>query len=203
MMRNYIPAIAIAGGITFMLLWGMQALIIGGDSAFTDAPKGRVLDFVRVKQETVTEVKKRKPKKPPKPQEPPPPMEQPQMAQTNPNTTSTQMSFNTDIAADVGLKGGLSLDSGDGDYLPIVKVNPIYPRRAQSRGIEGFVIVEFTVTKTGAVRNPVVVEAQPEGIFERSALDAAVKFKYKPRVVDGEPVEVGGVQNKITFKLGG
>jgi len=202
-MRNYIPAIAIAGGITFMLLWGMQALIVGGENAFTDAPKGRVLDFVRVKNESVTEVKKRKPQKPAKPQEPPPPMEQPQMAQANPNAAASQMTFDTNISADVGLKGGLALDSGDGDYLPIVKVNPIYPRRAQSRGIEGFVIVEFTVTKSGAVRSPVVVEAQPEGIFERSALDAAVKFKYKPRVVDGEAVEVGGVQNKITFKLGG
>lgn len=202
-MRNYIPAVLIAAGITFLLLWGMQALIVGGQNAMTDAPKGRVLDFVRVKQEEVVETKKRKPTKPPKPKEPPPPMEQPQMAQTNPNATATAMSFESDIAADVGLEGGLSLDSGDGEYLPIVKVAPIYPRRAQSRGIEGYVIVEFVVTKTGAVSNPVVVEAQPQGIFEKAALEAAVKFKYKPRVVDGEPVEVAGVQNKITFKLGG
>lgn len=202
-MRNYIPAFFIAGAVTFFLLWGMQALLAMGEGVASEAPKGRVLDFVRVKQESVTEVKKRKPKKPPKPQEPPPPMEQPQLAQANPNATTQQMSFDTDISADIGLKGGLSLDSGDGEYLPIVKVAPIYPRRAQSRGIEGYVIVEFTVAKNGAVRNPVVVEAQPEGIFEKAALDAAAKFKYKARVVDGEPVEVAGVQNKITFKLGG
>lgn len=202
-MRNYIPAFFIAGAVTFFLLWGMQALLAMGEGVASEAPKGRVLDFVRVKQESVTEVKKRKPKKPPKPQEPPPPMEQPQLAQANPNATTQQMSFDTDISADIGLKGGLSLDSGDGEYLPIVKVAPIYPRRAQSRGIEGYVIVEFVVAKNGAVKNPVVVEAQPEGIFEKAALDAAAKFKYKARVVDGEPVEVAGVQNKITFKLGG
>ena len=202
-MRNYIPAFFIAGAVTFFLLWGMQALLAMGEGVQSDAPKGRVLDFVRVKQESVTEVKKRKPKKPPKPQEPPPPMEQPQLAQANPNATNQQMSFDTDISADIGLKGGLSLDSGDGEYLPIVKVAPIYPRRAQSRGIEGFVIVEFTVAKNGAVKNPTVVNAQPEGIFEKAALEAAAKFKYKARVVDGEPVEVAGVQNKITFKLGG
>lgn len=202
-MRNYIPAFFVAGAVTFFLLWGMQALLAMGEGVQSDAPKGRVLDFVRVKQESVTEVKKRKPKKPPKPQEPPPPMEQPQLAQANPNATNTQMTFDTDISADIGLKGGLSLDSGDGEYLPIVKVAPIYPRRAQSRGIEGFVIVEFTVAKNGAVKNPTVVDAQPEGIFEKAALEAASKFKYKARVVDGEPVEVAGVQNKITFKLGG
>ena len=71
--RNYILAAVIAFGVAFLLLWGMQALIKSGDGAFTEPPKGRVLDFVRVKQESVTEVKKRKPKKPPKPQEPPPP----------------------------------------------------------------------------------------------------------------------------------
>lgn len=201
-MRNYIPAILLAAGITFLLLWGMQALIVGGQSAFTDAPKGRVLDFVRVKQEQSTETKKRKPKKPPKPKDPPPPLEQPQLAQANPNANATQLSFASNIAADVGLKGGLSLDSGDGEYLPIVKVAPIYPRRAQSRGIEGYVIVEFIVSKNGSVKAPNVVEAKPEGIFEKAALDAASKFKYKPRVVDGEPVEVAGVQNKITFQLG-
>lgn len=201
-MRNYIPALMIAGTITFLLLWGMQALIVGGDSAFTDAPKGRVIDFVRVKQETVVETKKRKPQKPPKPQDPPPPMVQPQMAQSNPNATASQMTFESNIAADVGLTGGLSLDSGDGEYLPIVKVAAVYPRRAQSRGIEGYVIVEFTVSKSGAVKDPKVVESKPEGIFERSALEAAAKFKYKPRVVDSQAVEVSGVQNKITFQLG-
>lgn len=202
-MRYYFPAVVFAGAITFLLLWGMQALLTMGEGVLTDAPKGHVLDFVRVKQESVTEVKKRKPQKPPKPQEPPPPMEQPQLAQADPNASTAQLSFDTDISADIGLQGGLSLDSGDGEYLPIVKVSPIYPRRAQSRGIEGYVIVEFTVAKNGSVKDPVVVEAKPQGVFERAALDAALKFKYKARVVDGQPVEVAGVQNKITFKLGG
>ncbi|MFT7505744.1 MAG: protein TonB, partial [Gammaproteobacteria bacterium] len=59
----------------------------------------------------------------------------------------------------------------------------------------------FTVNKTGAVQNPVVVEANPQGIFEQAALDAVVKFKYKPRVINGEPTAVTGVQNRITFEI--
>ena len=62
-------------------------------------------------------------------------------------------------------------------------------------------VVEFTVTRQGTVRDPVVVQAEPEGIFEQSALDAVMKFKYKPRVIDGEPVEVEGVQNRMTFEM--
>ncbi|SVD91537.1 uncharacterized protein METZ01_LOCUS444391, partial [marine metagenome] len=88
----------------------------------------------------------------------------------------------------------------DGEYLPIVKVAPIYPARAASRGLEGYVILEFTVTRAGTVRDVFVVEST-SSIFERAATTAAYKFKYKPRVIDGEPVEVPGVRNKITFVL--
>ena len=89
----------------------------------------------------------------------------------------------------------------DGEYLPIVKVNPQYPRRAQTRGIEGYVIVEYWVTKTGAVRDPVVIDAKPPGIFNRAAINAALKYKYKPKVINGEPVDVPGVKTRITFEM--
>ena len=105
------------------------------------------------------------------------------------------------VAIEVGPGFGIASGSVDGDYLPIVKVAPVYPRRAIERGIEGYVIVMFTVTKTGAIKDPVIVEAQPPTIFNRSALAAARKFKYKPRIVNGEPIEVRGVLNKITFIL--
>ncbi len=59
------------------------------------------------------------------------------------------------------------------------------------------------MTKQGTVRDPKVVTAEPEAIFDRAALDAALKFKYKPRVVNGEAVEVAGVQNKISFQING
>lgn len=201
--NRYLLAIGLAVAMTIALLWGMQTLIAGGNEALSEAPKGNVLDFIRLKKEETVAKKERKPQKPPKPQTPPPPMQQPQMSNTNPNVNAVSTSFSADIQADTGLTGGLSLGSSDGEYLPIVKVAPIYPRRAQSRGIEGYVIVEFTVSKTGAVIDPVVVEANPESIFDRAALDAAVKFKYKPRVVDGEPMEVAGVQNKISFEIDG
>ncbi len=200
---RYGIALTLAVVMTFIILWAMQTLITGGNNAMTEPPKGNVLDFIRLKKEENIVKKDRKPQKPPKPKEPPPPLEQPQMQQTPTAQQGINTNFATNIQAKASLSSGLSLGGGDGDYLPIVKVAPIYPRRAQARGIEGYVIVEFTVSKNGAVKNPFVVEAKPEGIFDRAALDAALKFKYKPRVVDGIAVEVAGVQNKISFEIDG
>jgi len=63
------------------------------------------------------------------------------------------------------------------------------------------VLLEFVVTRTGSVRDVVIIESKPPGIFDRAALQAAAKFKYKPKVVNGEPIDVAGVQNRITFEL--
>ncbi|MFC4700391.1 energy transducer TonB [Glaciecola siphonariae] len=202
-MFRIVIALVLAAAITLGLFFLMQSLIKSGGSALTEPPRGSVLDFVRVKQDEQVEQKERKPKKPPKPQEPPPQMETPQMEASTPDGDGGGMDFSSDISNDIGLDGGLALESGDGEYVPITKVAAVYPRRALQRGIQGYVIVEFTVTKTGAVRDPVVVEAEPEGIFEQVAMDAVLKFKYKPRVINGEPTEVSGVQNRVTFKIDG
>ncbi|WP_137165870.1 energy transducer TonB [Salinimonas lutimaris] len=202
-MPRFIIAFFVSLAITLGLFFLMQSLIKMGGSALTEPPQGSVLDFVRVKQEETVEQKDRKPRKPPKPKEQPPQMQPQQMDSPSPDAEGTSMDFSADVGNDVALDGGLALESGDGEYLPIVKVSPVYPRRALQRGIEGFVIVEFTVTKQGTVKNPIVVEANPEGIFEQAAMDAAMKFKYKPRVVNGEATEVSGVQNRITFQIDG
>jgi protein TonB len=88
----------------------------------------------------------------------------------------------------------------DAEYMPIVRVVPMYPRQAALLGIEGYVIVKFTVTTTGAVRDAVIVEST-NAIFNRAAVQAASKFKYKPRLVDGQPVEVHDVHTKLTFEF--
>lgn len=89
----------------------------------------------------------------------------------------------------------------DSEYLPLVKVQPRYPTEALKNGIEGYVIVQFEVRTDGTTKNIVVVESSPEGVFDEAAMDAAEEFQYQPRIVDGEPVDVRGVQNKITFEI--
>ena len=183
---------------TFFLFLVMQALIKSDKSPFDDAISGRIVDFVRVEEEMAIETKLRKPKPPPPPDEPPPnkPKAQFESATDSQGIDISQINVEVDLNIDHG--AGFT---SDGEYLPIVKVAPVYPRRAQTRGIEGYVLLEFVVTRTGAVRDPVVLESKPPGIFDRAAVNAALKFKYKPKVVNGEPIDVAGVRNRITFEL--
>ena len=195
---RYIFGVVVGAVATFALFFLMQALIKSDRSPFTDAVKGKIVDFVRLQQDQELITKTRKPEPPPPPDEPPPDMPTPEFDSSDVSQGVDIGAVNVDVDVNVSGTGGFS---SDGEYLPIVKVAPIYPRRAQSRGITGYVLLEFVVTETGAVRDPVVVEAKPPGIFDRAAINAALKFKYKPKVVNGEPVEVAGVRNLIKFEL--
>ena len=198
MLARYGIGIAASAVITFLLFLLMQALIKSDKSALTESPSISLTEFVRVDEEEELQVKDRKPKPPPPPDEPPPDMPKPDFDNSNVSQGIDIGAVNVNVNLNVGGAGGYS---SDGEYLPIVKVNPQYPRRAQQRGVEGYVILEFVVTKTGAVRDPVVIEADPKNFFEREAIKAALKFKYKPKVVNGEAIDVAGVRNKITFEL--
>ena len=196
-MIRHIVGVLAGAVVTFGLLWLMRSVIANPDAATDSGIKGRVLDFVQVQEDQDVIIKNRVIKPPPPPVEPPPNMPKP--------TFDTDVSVGVDIGAvdvnvDVDLSGTGGFSS-DGEYLPIVKVLPIYPRRAQSRGISGYVLLQFVVTATGTVRDPVVIEAKPPGIFDRAAINAALKFKYKPKVVNGSPIEVAGVRNLIKFDL--
>ena len=197
MVLRYSVAIGLGAVATFGLLMLMRAVIADPKPAEDTGIRGEILDFVRLVQDREVVIKDRRAKPPPPPDEPPPNQPRPDI-----NTAATVGAEITNVQVNVEVDaGGLGDFSGDGEYLPIVKVAPIYPRRALTRNIEGYVLLEFVVTATGAVRNPVVLEAKPPGFFERAAIQAALKFKYKPKVIDGEPIEVSGVQNLIKFEM--
>jgi len=197
MIARYALSISIGAAITFALLFLMQLLIATGRGALTEAATFRMNDFVRVERNEVIETRQQKPEKPPEP-EVPPELPAPSNTDNFDNSMAVSLSapsLNTGI--NIGI-GGFGVS--DGEYLPIVKVAPVYPSRAASRGLEGKCIVEFTVTRTGAVQDVFVVECS-SSLFERASTQAASKFKYKPRVIDGEPVDVVGVQHLITFLM--
>lgn len=79
---------------------------------------------------------------------------------------------------------------------------PEYPLRQAEKGIEGYVVVGFSVASSGAVYDAFIIEAEPKGAFERSALKAIMKFKYKPKVVDGKPVNTEGLRYQFTYEMG-
>jgi protein TonB len=187
--------------VTLSLFWVMQYLIATADRSLNEDSAGNLLDFVRVKRDETIERRQLKPEKPPPPDAPPPQPPTPQLDNLNPNAEKIAISA-VPVETDIEMTGGFSLGVGEGDYLPIVKVAPIYPNRALTRGIEGFCVVQYTVTSLGTIKDPVIVESQcTSSLFHRASLNAALKFKYKPRVIDGEAVEVPGVQNKFTYEI--
>ena len=193
-------AACFAGAITLGLFVLMTVLIYSNQKGPNEEETIKIADITLPKTTVEERYETVKPDKPEEPDVPPPP-DVPQQDLDTPDADLSGLKIAAPSAkTDLNVKG-VGGFSGDGEYLPIVKVQPVYPRRALQRGIEGYVIVEFTVTKSGAVRDPFVVEADPANIFDRAALKAASKFKYKPRVIDGEPIEVPGVQNKITFAI--
>ena len=187
--------------ITAGLFWMMQYLINTADRDLNEGAAGHLVDFVRLKRDENIQRRQLKPKKPPPPDSPPPQPPTPQLENLNPNAEKIAISA-VPVETDIEMSGGFSLGVGDGDYLPIVKVAPIYPQRALSRGIEGYCVVQYTVTRKGTIRDPVVIESMcTSSLFQRASLQAALKFKYKPRVIDGQAVEVPGVQNKFTYEI--
>ena len=199
--QDPITRIAAAGFLsiftTFGILWVMQILIATGEGAITSKYEGRFVDFVKIKKDESLDKKNAKPKKPPEPEEPPPePEQQMDDIDTSMDTVSIgSVDANMDVAAGIG-----GFNAGEGEYLPIVKVAPIYPNRALSRGIEGYCIIEFVVTRNGTTANGKVIECT-SSLFAKASLKASSKFKYKPRVINGTPIDVPGVQHKITFEL--
>ena len=140
-----------------------------------------------------------------RPETPPAPPETPQITDevvvevVDPGRFTPQFPAQRDATLEVGL-------TQPGDYLPIVKVAPQYPRTALKRGMEGEVVVSFTVTRTGATRNVTVLQANtldgtPTSVFNSAAIKAAERFKYKPRIENGTPLEVHGVKNRFIFSL--
>jgi len=177
----------------------MQLLIVTGKTALTDPRERHKLEFVRVKRNENLNVDDIIPEKPPKPPETPPETPPQDMDNVNPDAPTINIAPPTLVAnTDIGGPGGMNI--AEGDYLPIVRVAPVYPARALSRGLEGFVDLSFTVTTAGTVRDPIVLQST-SSLFERAAVRAVLKFKYKPRVVDGVPVDVPGVKTRISFQL--
>lgn len=199
MIGRYAFSVAIGVVVTLSLLFVMQLLIATGKTALTKPRDRTKLEFVRVKRNEALNIADFTPEKPPKPPETPPETPPQDMDSMDPNAPTINIAPPAvATGTDIGGPGGMNI--AEGDYLPIVRVAPVYPARALSRGLEGYVDMSFTVTQAGTVRDPIVLFST-SSLFDRAALRAVLKFKYKPRVVDGVPVDVPGVKTRISFQI--
>jgi protein TonB len=199
MLGRYAFSIVVGSAVTLSLLFIMQVLIASGEEALSKPRERHLLEFVRVRRNENVNAEDVTPDKPPKPPEVPPEVPPQDLDNIDPNAPTINVPPPS-VAQNIDIGGPGGMNIAEGDYLPIVRVAPVYPARAQSRGLEGYVDMSFTVTSTGTVIDPIVVFST-SGLFERAASRAVLKFKYKPRVVDGIPVNVPGVKTRITFKM--
>ncbi len=192
----------LAGMVTSGLFWTMQRLIAAPDGTLDATQRVYSVDFVKVAPKKHQQRPRVKPERPPPPITPPP---KPSPLKLTPIVQDAQnrLIAAINVAPDINLSPqGFSLGISEGEYLPLVKVSPAYPPRALARGIEGWVMLEYTITEQGTVKDIRVVDSKPNNkIFHHSALEAAARWKYKPRIIAGKPVVVHGVKHKVTFRI--
>jgi len=93
------------------------------------------------------------------------------------------------------------VDIGGGSPLRLVTAAPVYPIRATEKGVEGFVDIQFDIGKDGSTSNLKIINYQPSTIFNRAVLRAVAKWRYRPKMVEGIPVAVLNIVERVSFKL--
>ncbi len=204
-MIRYFVALPIAVLVTLALFWVMQWLIVPKGGIERNEIVQSLVEFVRVKHEPrAAEEKKRiLPKQKPK--------EMPKM-----NTkvaTSTDVTTPQPVAMDVSMpsiKSSIGFANGpkltipamsvDSDLIALVRINPQYPMRARQRKIEGYVKMRVYVGTDGKTKKVEIIEANPPKIFNRAAIRALYRWKFKPKTVGGKPVEQTGIL-QIDFNM--
>jgi protein TonB len=178
----------------FWLLWHL----VGTAFDVGDMSEATRIDFSRMRRDT--EIATKRDEKVER-ERPPPTPEMPRMA-FSAGGVENNVAQLTPVVDARGAMSRMSMTAGsDRDVIPLVRIAPDYPPRALSRGLEGWVQVQFTITATGTVKDAVVVNAEPKNIFDEAALKAIARWRYNPRVDGGVAVERVGVQTIIRFQL--
>ncbi|WP_028021487.1 energy transducer TonB [Enterovibrio calviensis] len=203
-------------------LFGLMAkMVTPSETAAKQVGDALAFDIVMVESES--DLARRTRALPP---EPPTPPAAPQVPTSNPQTLSTPNLFDAsldqvlpDVSMDLSVAGIQtsmpavtqqldvssqlpSMETGSAQMAtPIVRVNATYPPKALKRGIEGYVVISFTIDRNGRPSDLKVIEAKPKRMFEREAMRALKKWKYTPKSVNGEAIEQQGQTVKLEFML--
>lgn len=197
---RWIVSMAMAAGITLGLFYFMQFLIATGEQFDERVNVVKIVDATMpdIDMEVIEEIDK--PEMIEEIQEQLDVPEKQISLDSGPSLNIERATVQVDTGLDIGTQG---ISATDGDYLPLVAIAPQYPTRAAQRGIQGWCLVSFTVDGQGNVVEETiqVVDAEPPDIFDRSSIRAAARFKFQPRVVDGQGVNVPGVQYLFRYQL--
>jgi protein TonB len=205
-------ALLLALMINLFLFSMMQQMVAGRRIELSDIAGAQIIDFIRLPDRMETAPQRRLRKKAPEPPEPPEPSPKrilPQMAALKQPLPKPLPRLNiaaphATIDSDSPYLGGIS-SAAPGfimahDLIAVLRRSPPYPRLLKRRGIEGYVLVEFTVTDRGLVKDPVIIESRPHEDFGKSVLRTVRYWKFKPYRLDDIPVAVRARQG-IDFTM--
>lgn len=213
MNSRVLPSLGLGVLVTLGLFLLMTSLVRGSQQGFDRGGSGELQDFVRVTREETTREKEREmPKRPEPPKRPPTPQQAMQQQQVQRNAMDLDIpKIDVPLGAGGGgvfipvsgaMSGGGNAGFGDGDLIPIVRIEPQFPREALIEGISGHVVLSFTVMEDGSVEpgSVKVTESKPPRLFDSAAMRAVSRWKFKPRIVDGKPVRRPATQ-RLDFNL--
>lgn len=188
-----------ASGVTYLLFWLMQVLIVVEGRINDDVEPLPSLDFVRVRVVDKPEIKRPASAPSRRAIEEAPPID--------PTVTGPAVGQGIDVRQAFGpeeARAGGDPKAGfatvDGDAIPLVRIQPEFPEQALKRGIEGRVLVEFDVSAAGTVENARIVAFEPNAVFNDAALRAVRQWRYNPKVVNGRTVRQTGLRIAIPFR---
>ena len=202
--RFRLPAAVVGAVAISTALFGFLHALISQRGEIGEVREATKIEFTRLRQDTEVEKKKTEKAERVKAEQAPPP---PQLAlaktSLDPNAGGDAASaIATLVEAQTQQMGNLGGTGGaDRDAVPLVRIEPDYPMQARQRGIEGWVVVEFTISTAGTVKDAEVVASEPGTVFDRAAVQAVRKWKYNPKIVDGKPVERPGVKVRLDFEM--
>ena len=208
-MQRWFFSFAFAVLVTGTSFYGMAKMIAASGQKMSSEESASAMNFIRVKRSPDLDVKQRKKPEPPKTPKTPPKMPKiniAQSAQDIPNTPSLDMpKFDIPLSFGSGpaVAGQMAASSGDTDVIPLVRIEPQYPRKAAMAGTEGWVQLTFDISESGTVENVEVINAEPKRVFDRAAIQSLLKWKYKPKVVEGKSLRQEDNRVQIDFKLRG
>jgi periplasmic protein TonB len=107
----------------------------------------------------------------------------------NPSPTPTPIPSPTPGAAEAPKRPiKVRVSSGVAEAMKIHDAQPVYPREARKKHIQGDVILRAIIDREGNVMDLKVIEGEP--ILAEAAMGAVKQWKYKPYLLNGDPVEV-------------
>lgn len=208
MILRLLPAFFFGIIISLSLFWLMHFMISNDQKVLKKSDTLHMVDFVRLKQKQIFETKSRqKPEKKAlekKPVTPKMTVSKNSIQADSPNIEMPALDipiqpgrFSGSVLSGLKMSSGIAMGS---ELIPLVRIPPKYPMRAAMGRIEGWVKVKFTITETGTVKDATVAESKPPRVFDRAALRAIVKWKFKPKMVDGKAVPQQALQ-LLEFRL--